>query len=291
MKHVDTEIASLAARQFHRISVRQLADLGLTETAVSHRVRRGRLIRVEDGVYSVAPLLDGDDWGTWMAATLTAPNTFLSRSSAAVARGWWSLPRQVETVTRPGSGGPRRYGGVLVFRSTTLAGDCTTLRGIPITSPERTLLDLATFASDRALARAVRQALRLEQTTLATLGDALGRYRGRRGCARLGMAVGRYSGLPVERARSGAEIRAMEILRDQGRPLPMLNRRIAGEEADLSWSRSRLIIEIDGGPFHLDRGEDARKEGIWASAGWSVRRLPSDDVYERPNRLLALAPA
>jgi very-short-patch-repair endonuclease len=67
-----------------------------------------------------------------------------------------------------------------------------------------------------------------------------------------------------------------------------LNRVIAGEEADLVFAERRLIVEIDGGPFHLDRGADARKEAAWTSAGWTVRRLPSEDVYERPENLLAL---
>ena len=48
-------------------------------------------------------------------------------------------------------------------------------------------------------------------------------------------------------------------------------------------------MEIDGDPFHLDKGEDARKEKAWRDAGWVVRRLPSDDVYERPWLLLELA--
>ena len=82
----------------------------------------------------------------------------------------------------------------------------------------------------------------------------------------------------------------MEILRDAGRRLPGLNRRIAGEEADLSWPAFRLIIEIDGGPFHLDVGEDTRKQAAWEAAGWEVRRLPSDDVYQRPHHLLAITP-
>jgi very-short-patch-repair endonuclease len=66
--------------------------------------------------------------------------------------------------------------------------------------------------------------------------------------------------------------------------------RIAGEEADLSWPSQRLIVEIDGGPFHLDRGEDARKEETWTSAGWTVQRLPAAAVYVQPHLLLALAP-
>ena len=82
----------------------------------------------------------------------------------------------------------------------------------------------------------------------------------------------------------------MEVLRDAGRPLPNLNRKVAGEEADLSWRAFRRIIEIDGAPFHLDVGEDVRKEMRWTRAGWEVCRIPSHDVYEHPGRLLALAP-
>ena len=286
----DVRIAEIAGRQFNRVSRRQLLELGLSGRAVNHRLRVGRLVIAEEGVYAVAPLLEGDDWGKWMGATLTAPDSVLSMASAAAADGFWSLPRRFETVTRPGSGGPRWHGGVRAYRSSTLEGECTVLRGIPITTAPRTLLDLARWCGDRALARAVREAVRLERTTLAEIGELLGRHRGRRGTRRLALVLARYSGLPLEHARSGAEVRAMELLRGAGRPLPRLNVRIAGEEADLSWPRKRLIVEIDGGPFHLDVGEDARKEAAWTSAGWTVRRLPSDDVYSQPTRLLALAP-
>jgi hypothetical protein len=285
----DVRIAELAGQQFNRVSWGQLVERGLGGAAIKRRIATGRLVVVEDGVFAVPPVLD-DDWGLWMGATLTAPDTFLSRESAAAARGMWDLPRPLETVTRPGSGGPRRHGGLLVHRSSTLDGDTTELRGIPITTVPRMLLDLAGHLSHRALARAVRDAVRLKLITLHQLGDALGRYRGRRGSRRLAGVVARYAGLPLEHARSGAEVRALEILRGAGRPLPRLNRRIAGEEADLSWPRIRLIIEVDGGPFHLDIGEDARKQGIWEARGWTVRRIPSDDVYEHPERLLRLAP-
>jgi very-short-patch-repair endonuclease len=224
-----------------------------------------------------------------MGAALTAPDTHLSHVSAAAAYGFWTRAREFETVTRPGNGGPCRHGGVLVFRSRMLDGDTTMLGPIPITTPERVLLDLA-HLSHSALARALREAIRLDATTLERVFDAIARHRGRRGCARLAQVAARYAGLPLERARSGAEVRALVLLRDAGFEVPALNRRIAGEEADLSWVRHRLIIELDGGPFHLDVGEDARKEHVWEGAGWRLHRLPTEDVYEAPERLFALAP-
>ncbi len=286
----DVRVAQLAGRQFNRVSRQQLLDLGLTDDAIAHRVAKGRFVVAEPGVFALAPVLEHDDWGKWMGATLTAPGTFLSQFSAAAAWGFGARPRGRETVTRAGSGGPRRQGGLLVFRSSTLDGHTTTLRGIPITTVERTVLDLAARVSGPALARVVREAVRLDLTTIEALADALGRHPGQRGARRLATALARYTGLPLGRARSGAEVRALEVLRDAGRPAPRLNVRIAGEEADLSWPRARLIVEIDGGPFHLDIGEDARKQACWERAGWTVRRITSDDVYERPGRLLALGP-
>lgn len=286
----DVRAIQIAGTQFNRISRAQLLTLDFDDHAISHLVKTGRFVAVEQGVFAVAPVLEHDQWGLWKGATLTAPETFLSHVSSLAARDLWSLPRDFETVTRPGSGGPRRHGGILVFRSNTLAGECEEHRGIPITSVPRTLIDVAPSVSHRALARAFREAARLELTTTAAVADALGRHKGRRGTRALGAVLARYTGLPIERARSGAEVHALEILRDAGRTTPRVNERIAGEEADLSWAEERVILEIDGGPFHLDAGEDARKQMIWERAGWDVRRIDSDDVDGRPALLLALAP-
>ena len=285
----DVRVARVAGAQFNRVSRTQLRDLGMSDAAIAHRVATGRFVILEQGVHAVAPALAHDDWGRWMGATLTAPGSLLSHRSAAAAWGLLSAYDRCACVTRPGCGGPRRHGGVLVFRSTTLEGDGEVLRGIPITSVERTLLDLAAHVGTATLARAVREAIRLRLTTLEALAQRAGTAGRRRGSRRLRLTLARYSGLPLERARSGAEVRALELLREAGVPPPRLNIRVVGAEADLSWARARLIIEIDGGPFHLDAGADARKEAAWIAAGWTVRRLPSDDVYERPERLLTLA--
>lgn len=287
---IDVRVAELAARQHNRFSRTQLSHLGVGEDAIRHRLAQGRWVRVHDAVFAIAPVSD-DPRGRWMGAVLTSPGSVLSHASAGAAWGWWTRPRLVEVVTRPGDGGPCRSDGVLVHRSETLAQDTTTHLGIPLTAAPRTLLDLAPRVTVGALSRCVREAIRLRTTSVTEIVDALAtRHRGRRGCRKLLHVVSRYSGLPVDRARSGSEVIALEILRDAGRPAPRLNHRIAGEEADLSWAARRLIVEIDGGPFHLDRGEDERKQRIWERAGWTVRRVPSGDLLTNPASVLALAP-
>ncbi len=285
----DAHLTRIAATQFNRVSRGQLHELGYSEATIERRLAQGRLVIAERGVLAMPPLLEHDDWGRWSGATLTALGSRLSHVSAAAAWGFWTPSRAFEIVTRPGSGGPRRHGGVLVFRSSTVHADATTLRGIPIMSVDRTLLDLAAHISTRALARAVRETIRMKLTTAGDIAEILGQHLGRRGSRRLADVLARCAGLPLERARSGAEVHALEILRDAGRPLPRLNAVVAGEEADLSWPAARLIVEIDGGPFHLDAGEDLRKQACWETAGWTVRRMAADTVDTDPGLLLNLA--
>ncbi len=282
-------LVALAASQHNRVARRQLAALGYSPSAVKHLIVTRRLARAGAAVYALPPVLD-DPRARWMAATLPAEGSVLSHASAGAAWRLRPWSGTFETVTRPGDGGPRRHGGVLIHHSQDLERDLTTLDGIPITTGARTVLDLAVHLDARAIARCVREALRLQATTEAELAATLDRHRGRRGAARVRRALDDYRGLPLPRARSDAEALALHVFAAARRPLPRLNRHVAGEEADLSWPSRRLIVELDGPQFHRDVGEDARKQTLWEGAGWAVNRLPTDDVYHHPERLLALAP-
>jgi hypothetical protein len=102
--------------------------------------------------------------GAWCSVTRRAAvlaaldGTALSNFAAAAF--WTFIPwreRRVE-VTIPGSG-TRRIAGVRVHRSRSLEPrDVLTRGGIRVTSPARTLLDLAAALPERALRRAARQA-------------------------------------------------------------------------------------------------------------------------------------
>lgn len=285
----DVRLLELLEGQWNRASLTQIEALGYTRLDMSRWVAAGRLRAVHEGVFAGRPFLD-DERGRWMAATLTAPGTCLSHASSAALHGFWDRRRDVETVTRAGSGGPRRIDGLFVYRSVTLNGNTMTVDGIPTTTPERAIIEMGPYVDHAGLARTVREALRIKKTTSEGLLRAVDDHFRRRGTRRVLRTLAQYAGLPVSRARSGAEVRALMVLREAGRPTPRLNHKVAGEEADVSWPAEQLIVEIDGGPFHQDVGEDARKEAVWRGAGWTVLRVPSDAVYNAPEQLLALAP-
>jgi very-short-patch-repair endonuclease len=216
----------------------------------------------------------------WRAATLTAPGTFLAVASAGAAWGFRPWQGTYEVVVRRGSGGPRRYGPLVVCRSTTIVA--TELHGIPITTAERTLADLWPYLAERARRKALREALRLRCLTVASLEDHLRGCAPRNRPASLTRAAARYRELQLHRCRSDAEAYAVELIAGAKLPLPNVNHRIAGEEADLSWPDRRLIVEIDGDRFHEDKAEDARKTRVWTAAGHRVERIRADAVFAEP---------
>ena len=223
------------------------------------------------------------------AAVLTTPTTVLSHGSASACWRFHRFEREFEVVTRPGKGGARRHGSLLVFRSTRLQGDVTRHHGLAITTAARTLVDMSAGLDDTRLGRAFRESIRLKATTSARILECLERHPRRPGTPRLGALVRRYGSIPYERTRSDPEGHALELLHDAGAEAPLVNVLIAGEEADLAFPGRRVIVEIDGPQYHLFREEDARKAAVWRRAGWDVRRISSDAVYHDPDHLVALA--
>lgn len=226
----------------------------------------------------------------WRAAALTTPDTGLALASAG---GLWGIrqdPGLFVTVVRPGSHGPRRTGNLLVTYSATLAGNMTTVDGIRVTTAERTIIDLWPHLAGWDRAKMLREALRIEVTTILALARAVDLHRRRRGLASLRADLAAISGLPFHRCKSDGEAYGLAVLAAAGVAIPQVNVDVAGEEADFSWPDRRDIIEIDGPQWHRFKEIDARKTATWTRAGHRVRRISTDLLFAEPTELLRLAP-
>src|SRR3954451_14347743 len=166
----------LLKQQASLVGCWQMLAAGMTAEEVRHFCRHAR--QVGDGVYMTGHGPMTREQERW-AAVLTAPQTFLAFASAGDAWGIRPWRGTYQTVVRPGSGGPKRLGDVLVCRSTTLAGNTTTLNALPITTPERTIVDLAPSNRGRRAEKMVREAIRLKITTMPALQRHLYAARGR----------------------------------------------------------------------------------------------------------------
>jgi len=150
--------AAIAANQHGVVSRSQLLQAGLTPEAIKRRMRAGRLHTIHRGVYAVGHRVLTLE-GRWMAAVLACgPNAALSHTTAAAA---WDLRRAGTTihVTVPGRGGRQAPRGVRLHRSPTLTpAEIASYRGIPVTKPARTIIDLARTVTDTELERIVHEA-------------------------------------------------------------------------------------------------------------------------------------
>src|SRR5258705_7343428 len=255
----------MASRQAGCVAAWQLREAGLSRKAIRHRTRDLR--RLHDGVF-----LTGDAPVTrlqrWWAATLTAPGSVLAFASAGAAYGMRPWEGTFEVIVRRGSGGPRRQNTLLVCKTKHL--HATTLDGLPITRPERTLADLWPSLDEKARSHMLRNALRPKRLTIPSLVAHLSTASPRQRPRTLTKQLKRYQQLQLRRCRSDAEALAVVTLADAGIEAPNVNVRIAGLEADLSWPDRRLILEIDGAAFHQDKLGDARRTAAWRAAGWHV---------------------
>lgn len=285
---IDPTITGLARDQEDLFGIWQLVAKRWTPDQIRHRTKG--LERAHDGVVRLgtAPLTALQrQW----AATLTAPETYLSHASLLAFTGVRSNPGRVEVVTRRGRRGRQLIGRVLVLWSCRLEDeDLVCGGGPPRLTVERTLLDLTPTLPPTELRKAVREALRLRRTTPGLLLATLDRHPRRAGAATLRQLADRYSRLPIERCKSDAEAYALELLDAGGYRIPLVNVYVAGEEADQVHPDLKRIIEIDGPGYHVLRDEDARKTAIWRKAGFTVDRVSSDDVFDHPDRYLAIAP-
>jgi hypothetical protein len=284
------EIIERLAAQDGVVAAWQLKGDGHSRSAIRHATVKTR--ELYPGVF-VSGHSAVTDLQRWRAATLTTPDSVLSHASRGEHAKFFEQrgPERLVTITRPGRGGPERQGSLLVYRSQRLGRDVRYEDGIGMLSKARTVLDLFGLLNEQRGARLVRDAIRVRAVTAADLRAVLAQHRGCRGVAGLRRLVDEYAPLAGERTKSDPEFYALALIVAAGYETPLVNVMRAGGEADLSWLKRRLIIELDGPKNHLFPSYDAIKQARWERAGWAVRRLPTGDVYDHPERLFALVEA
>ena len=198
----DQVIGGLAGRQHGVVARRQLLVLGLGRDQIARRLRLGRLIRLDAGVYAVGHSALTRR-GRWMAAVLgCGPDAVLSHFSAAAL---WEIGsgRELTHVTAPRRGQSRQ--AVRRHFAPLPADERTTLDGISVTTPPRTVLDLAATADVHAVEIALRNLEFHRLRDHLSVPALLDRYPGHRGTGTIRIARARQSADPGGRTRSPFE--------------------------------------------------------------------------------------
>ncbi len=162
----------------------------------------------------------------------------------------------------------------------------TVWRGIPVTSPARTLVDLAAVVDAQTLARAAHEAGIRHHTTPDQVEAVLEQRRNSPGAAKL-RAVLRGE-TPV--TLSKLERAFLQLLRQAGLPLPQTNRPAGSKRVDCRWPDHHLTVELDSYRYHRSRHaweQDRQREREAYARDDQFRRYTHHDVIENPQPMLA----
>lgn len=240
------------------------------------------------GIYAVGHTALSDDARELAAVLAYGPRAALSNRSAGYR---WRMverrPEHINVAVALRNARPRP--GIRLHRTATLRrGDVRRLDGIPLTSPARTVLDLASELSSDELEGIVAASLRRGIVAKAQLRAQLARNPGRTGTPALRAVLDQAAGAAFTRSR--AERRMLALVRSAGLPAPLVNARRHGYELDFLWPEQRLVVEVDGFAFHADRtafDRDRRRDADLALHGYVVLRVTWRQLVGEPNLVVA----
>lgn len=289
---IEERIRAVAASQHGLVYRPQLLSLEVSSHEVARRLATGRIEQLHPGVY----YLDSVP-ATWKTAVLAGaiaagPDALVSHRTAALL---WDLDavfgRMIE-VTVPFNEEPEPEG--VILHRTRRVNPASVIHGIPITSPEKSLLDLAGFVPERVLQKAARSAVRKGVTTPGKMDEAIGLYGGRgvKGTRAFRRVV---AFVADDQSASVSEIDLRLIVMDAPVPTPVQQLQVKlpdGSHAypDFAWPDRMRIVEADGFEAHGTPEQlqhDLRRQNQLMDLGWEIRRFTATDIREKPDEVRA----
>ncbi|MGH2791519.1 MAG: type IV toxin-antitoxin system AbiEi family antitoxin domain-containing protein [Actinomycetota bacterium] len=281
-------LGAIADEQFGLVRRDEIEALGLSSSGLARLVRSGLLERIRPGVYRLLGALPSRETEI-MAALLWAHDAALaSHRTGAEINGIAGSFEEVEITTTRSVRAPDL---IVHRRAVWLPGDATIVDGIPVTSVERTIVDLASVASRRSVERSLDSALLLPGVTLETISrrlEATAR-QGRNGTTKLrGLIAERETERsPVE---SPLERDFLTLVRERQMPEPVaqypviVDGRIVAR-LDFAYPELKLGIELDGYAFHSSREafeRDRRRLTMLGNEGWRILVFTRNQVNDHP---------
>ena len=282
----------------------ELIAAGISRDSIRRRVAQGDLLPLGRGVYArseLAAQLTRDDQGGERLLRLAAaiavagPRAVASHQDAAIVHELALLerpPAGVFALTRP----PRAPGnridraGIHLHLATLRSRDVTVRRGIPVTSVERTVVDLARTLPFRSGVVAADSALFSNQTSAAKLRAAVGACERWPGVDRARQVVD----FAHPQAESPFESISRVAFRDGGLPPPVLQAWIMGRghaigRVDFLWQEHRTIAEADGAAKYADPGvarRQLRRDAELREAGFEVVHFTWRELMATPDKVI-----
>ena len=267
-----------ADRQFGVLSRSQAVACGLSDRAIEHRLTSGRWVKILTGVYC----LRGTRlvWETMLMAVCLWARSFVSHRAAALL---WQMDGVDDQLIEVSSRFRRRPPPSVIVHRIAADRRIHTVRykGLIVTDPTSTLIDLASVLDAATLEKALDSTLRHRRTYPALILSRLDEMgsRGRNGTATLRRLVEERVGRPS--TDSPLEIEVKNFLVSHGLRPARLQYWVTGNSGerrrfDFAWPHKRVGIEVDSHDWHegfeaLER--DVARGNFYLDLDWRVLRI------------------
>jgi very-short-patch-repair endonuclease len=287
----DRAIAQVTADQRTIVTRRQLLELGVSRQAIGRAIARGRLYPIHRGVYSLVARAALPALALEQAAILACgASAVLSHETALALWGLSSLPPGPVQVTVVAGASRKRPGIVTYVASSIDRLEIRRRERLPVTSPARTLLDVAPRMPPRRIEHTLDTGIERGLFSRTTVRELLARHPGRAGTPVLAALLDPER--PSSATRSRGEERLLALLRRGGLPDPEVNQRQQRYMPDLVWRQQRVLVEFDGWLYHSGKAaferDRVRQNDLVVDDGWTVVRITSEMVRRNPERVLVL---
>jgi hypothetical protein len=296
VSNLDQLLADIAARQHGVFSLNQACDAGIGRSTLDKRVARGALARLQPSVFAF-PGTPASWRREATALVLSVPGlAAASHKTAAFLWGMSSIePERAEIVTARHQRIHRRH--PQIHESKDLEpDDVVTVEGIPTTAAVRTVVDVGATASLRYVEHCLDTGLRLGLFQLGDVKTFVSRVAksGRNGIRKIRPLLDERTGWDTV-SESVLEDRFQRLIAASYLPLPVAQYRVRDGSrivcrADFAYPQQRVLIELDGERYHMDRETfqgDRAKQNRAHALGWTVYRFTWRQVLDEPATIIS----
>lgn len=281
--HRDLVAGQIADGQHGVVSHTQLVVAGLGRKAIFNSLKAGRLRPMFRGVYAVGHF--ALTWKGWWQAALLACGDDAVLSHRTATQLWRMRPGElfpISVIVRGRAG--RKHNRINSYRMSLERSEWMRFDGLRVTTPGRTLVDMAGELGPRQLRELVERAQDLHRFDATEIRAVLANHPRRPGVRAL-LDFVQLLGPDAYGARSHLERLFIPLVRRARLPRPEVNEMVEGARRDFVWRAQRLVVEVDGYAYHssrrairTDRGRDRRL----LTAGWRPARFTFEDVAFEP---------
>jgi very-short-patch-repair endonuclease len=290
------DLIDLARRQHGVVARRQVTELGVDRWRVARALESGRLERVTTRVLRI-PGSPATPQQRAMIACLDVNGVVAAQSAASM----WEVPgfflEPVHVLATRSPHRDRERAGRMHSSLRLREEDLTSLDGIPVTTPVRTLRDLAGRVHPEKLSQVCDRMLSRRLLRLETLHDALAALPSRGGAPGTAemrtLILDRPDGYrPADR---NLELRFEAIVEKAG-DAPFERQVVVGDSdgpigrVDFLDRRFRVVVEVQSHLFHtglVDAARDAERIQRLRRAGWIVVLVTDEEIWHRKAVVIA----